>query len=67
MDKLSQCPNSECGNRPGHGFFDGCYFDVYACDDCNKRYCYECPCSERGTACPKCGCRNAHVIAQVWR
>lgn len=49
---LSRCPN--CGHK-GKAGLTHCYFFVYTCGQCGHRYCYQCPDSNGGRKCPRCG------------
>lgn len=62
---LSECPC--CHARPGSGFFDGSWFDLYACRECGKRYCYQCDGSRGGRECPRCGSEAYDKVAVVSR
>lgn len=50
---INYCPGCD-STKQDIGMF-GSYFDVYECNKCEHRFCYKCPDSNGGRACPRCG------------
>lgn len=66
MDYVRKCPG--CGEHAPNEFILGSgYFEINKCDDCGKRYCYQCPGSDNGSECPRCGSGRSTVVARCQR
>lgn len=64
MTDFRKCPG--CGFNEKRGFFTGNHFDVYQCQKCKKRFCYQCDGSNNGSECPRCNSTDYETIGQVY-
>lgn len=60
---VHSCPS--CDRTASDIGMFGSYFDVYACDKCETRYCYGCRGSNNGRRCPECGCEKSSTWGRV--
>ncbi len=61
---LSACPS--CGFNKKSSALSGAYFNVYRCNKCGARFCYECRGSNGGRKCPKCASTSKQTTAKVY-
>ncbi|MBX7235215.1 MAG: zf-TFIIB domain-containing protein [Caldilineales bacterium] len=63
MSTYQSCPN--CGSKPeGWG---ASHMEVYQCDNCHTSFCWRCPGSNGGRACPRCGSSRYRVVGRVYK